>query len=196
MSTATTLFNRYNSLGTVQRGRRLRRAYVGLHGLAFERAQLRFAQAKDLLPKGSAARVSELEVELESLTAKFDKLSKTAKPKSTAPQASVASKYDGYIADIQRYDVDADATVVKKIVDYCGIALRSRDGQLVACSDETERNTVRDSFLIKKLGLKDELAELDALVLAVCETMSKDRMKNRVTFYYLLARNEGQLQNL
>jgi len=47
---------------------------------------------------------------------------------------------------------------VKKIVDHCGIALQSRDGLFVACSDETERNTVRDSWLIKKLGLTGEAA--------------------------------------
>jgi len=30
----------------------------------------------------------------------------------------------------------------------------------------------------------------------VCETMQKDRMKSRVTFYYLVAKNEGKLAAL
>lgn len=110
--------------------------------------------------------------------------------------ATIADKYVSYVQDVRGYDAQADAAVVKKIVDHCGIALQSRDGLFVACSDEAERNTVRDSWLIKKLGLAAETAELDAKVMTVCETMQKDRMKSRVTFYYLLAKNEGKLAEL
>jgi len=105
-------------------------------------------------------------------------------------------KYVSYVQDVIGYDKDAEAVIVKKIVDHCGIALQSRDGLFVACSDEAERHTVRDSWLIKKLGLTAETAELDAKVMTVCETMQKDRMKSRVTFYYLLAKNEGKLASL
>ena len=55
---------------------------------------------------------------------------------------------------------------------------------------------MRDSWLVKKLGLTGETAELDAKVMTVCETMQKDRMKSRVTFYYLLAKNEAKLAAL
>jgi len=109
---------------------------------------------------------------------------------------AIADKYVSYVQDVLGYDKEVDAAVVKKIVDHCGIALQSRDGLFVACSDEAERNTVRDSWLIKKLGLTGELSELDAKVMTVCETMQKDRMKSRVTFYYLLAKNEGKLAAL
>ena len=34
--------------------------------------------------------------------------------------------------------------------------LNDRDSKYVACGDESERNTVRDAFLKKKLGLSDE----------------------------------------
>ena len=111
-------------------------------------------------------------------------------------EAPLADKYVSYVEDVRGYDADVDASIVKKVVDHCGIALQSRDGLFVACSDETERHTVRDSWLIKKLGLTGETAELDAKVMTVCETMQKDRMKSRVTFYYLLAKNEGKLASL
>lgn len=83
--------------------------------------------------------------------------------------------------------------MVKKIVNHLGIALNSQDASLVACSDETERNTVRDSWLKKKLELEGEDADLDAKVMAVCETMKDDKNKCRVTFYYLLAKAEDKL---
>ncbi|MFZ1738689.1 DUF2853 family protein, partial [Sphingorhabdus sp.] len=98
-----------------------------------------------------------------------------------------------WLADVRIYDADADEGVVDKIVKYCGIALQSRDGQLVAMSDKKERETVRENYLKKKLGLTHSDAELDEAVLSVGEIMKADRTKNRVTVYYLLARHFGAL---
>jgi len=179
---------------------------------------------RDLLPT-SSSRVEQLEAEVAELTAVLKTLDKPAKKKAVKKAASkkatsktapakpvakietaavapvkaedvVADKYVSYVQDVLGYDKDADTVIVKKIVDHCGIALQSRDGLFVACSDESERHTVRDSWLIKKLGLTGEAADLDAKVMTVCETMQKDRMKSRVTFYYLLAKNEGKLATL
>lgn len=247
MTVFTKTAEKYNALKPIQSVRRARRAYVGLHGFAFERAQMRLTQAKtmtetlfaNLVVKGealegqaaSAAKdaqdkaektytdtaeklrgvmpsvslggkkdVAKLEAEVKALSVKLGKMkpakAKTvAAPKTTAvkTETSADDKYTSYIADVRGYDADADEAIIRKIVNYCGIALASRDGKFVACSDEAERNTVRDSLLVKKFGLKDEQSELDALVMSVCETMSKDRFKNRVTFYYLLAKSEAML---
>jgi len=46
--------------------------------------------------------------------------------------------------------------------------------------------------MAKKLEITDK-DDAMAKVKAVCETMKPTRMKNRVTFYYLLAKNEGKL---
>lgn len=101
-----------------------------------------------------------------------------------------------YFKAVKKYDADAGEDIVKKIVNYLGIALNSKDASLVACSDETERNTVRDSWLKKKLELEGDDADLDAKVMAVCETMKADKNKCRVTFYYLLAKAEDKLSAL
>jgi len=114
----------------------------------------------------------------------------------TATTSELPESAITYIADVRGYDANADVEIIRKIVNHCGIALKSRDGKFVACSDEAERQTVRESWLVKKLGVSGETAELDAKVMAVCETMQKDRMKNRVTFYYLIAKNEGLLNTL
>ena len=94
---------------------------------------------------------------------------------------------------VENFDAAADEDVVRKITNHCGIALNSRDGKYVACSDEEERNTVRDGFIKKKLELTGSDEELGALVEAVCVEMKPQRMKDRVTFYYLLAKNAGKL---
>ena len=116
--------------------------------------------------------------------------------KKPAAKKGDVERHIPYWEAVQKYDSKADEDVVRKIVNYCGISLNSRDGKFVACTDETERNTVRDGFMKKKLGLKGDDANLDAKVMAVCEHMKKDRLKNRVIFYYLLAQNEKMLGDL
>jgi outer membrane protein OmpA-like peptidoglycan-associated protein len=98
-----------------------------------------------------------------------------------------------WLADVRIYDAGADEGVVNKIVNYCGIALQSRDGQLVAMADPKECETVRENFLKKKLGLSHSDADLDAAIQSVRETMKADRTKNRVTVYYLLSKHFGML---
>lgn len=98
-----------------------------------------------------------------------------------------------WLADVRIYDADADENVVNKIANYCGIALQSRDGQLVAMADAKECETVRENFLKKKLGLSQPDATLDEAIQSVRETMKADRTKNRVTVYYLLSKHFGML---
>ncbi len=117
---------------------------------------------------------------------------KVAKPTTRAPE----NKYAAYEAAVLKYDAEANPAHIKKIVDHLGVALKSRDGKFVACSDPAERETVAKSWLQKKLGVEGDLETLDAKVGAVCATMKDDRMKSRVTFYYLLAKIEGQLETL
>ena len=98
-----------------------------------------------------------------------------------------------YIGDVKRYAEDAGLDHVKKVVNFCGIALRNRDSSLVSCSDEAERNRVRDGFCVKKLDMNTAVAS--AAIETVCQTMKQDRNKQRVTFYYLLANNAGTLDS-
>ena len=99
-----------------------------------------------------------------------------------------------YIEDVKRYAAGASIDHVKKIVNYCGIALRSKDSSLVACSDEAEKNRVRDGFCAKKLDMN--ASDASAAINDVCQAMKADRNKSRVTFYYLLAQNANKLGSL
>ncbi len=94
---------------------------------------------------------------------------------------------EDWLIDVRKYAADADEAVVKAIVGYCGIALQSRDSQLVAFSDRKETDLVRENYCKKKLALTDDDATLDAAIAAVGQRMKADRTKNRVTVYYLLA---------
>ncbi len=96
------------------------------------------------------------------------------------------AKAADYIDDVKRYDASVDEDTVQKICNYLGIALTNRDSSLVSCSDETERNRVRDGYCAKKLGMDTAAAE--AAIEAVCQQMKGDKFKQRVTFYHLLTK--------
>ncbi|MEZ5843193.1 MAG: DUF2853 family protein [Hyphomicrobiaceae bacterium] len=114
---------------------------------------------------------------------------------AAAPTARTKPDAD-HLADVKRFSSEADADVVGAIVRHLGIALRSTDASLVACSSKDELERVRESWLRKKLALEQTDEELDAAIAAICETMKSDRNKHRVTFYYLLAERFGKLDAL
>ncbi len=100
-----------------------------------------------------------------------------------------------YAADVSNFVENPDQTCVDNIVKYCGIALRSsKDAALVASSDKSELDRVRDGFAAKKLGLDTATAEEG--IRKVCEQMKGTRQKSRVTFYYLLAEQTGTMDKL
>ena len=111
------------------------------------------------------------------------KAASAKKAKSATPEKG---SLDAYHADVVGYHKTANRYKVKAIVDHCGIALRTRDGSLVACTDQKEKDTVAKNWCMKKLGMDADKAA--ATVEAVCVEMKGQRFKNRVTFYYLCAR--------
>jgi aquaporin Z len=113
-----------------------------------------------------------------------------AEPMASAARLASAAAAPGgkdWAADVRRYAPDADERTIAGIVRYLGIALQKRDSSLVAFSDKSELDRVRSSFLQKKLALTHPEPVLDEAIMAVGETMKRDRAKNRVTVYYLLA---------
>ncbi|PHR92087.1 MAG: hypothetical protein COA69_08740 [Robiginitomaculum sp.] len=101
------------------------------------------------------------------------------------------AKAADYMDNVKKYDSGASEAVIQKICNYLGIALTNRDSSLVSCSDQTEIDRVVKGFCAKKLG--QNASDAQTACEAVCATMKEDRMKSRVTFYYLLAKNSGGL---
>jgi Protein of unknown function (DUF2853) len=101
-----------------------------------------------------------------------------------------------HTASMTKHAPGADAKHVDAIIKHLGIAMKGTDSQLVACSSKSELETVRESWLKKKLKLTQTDAELDGAVKAICEKMKADHDKSRVAFYYLLAAHFGKLAAL
>lgn len=168
----------------------------------------KFAEAKekvtDLLPTPVSSKT--IDVKLKRVVKKSKsvdlstditaKAKPKAKPAAKKPAKPATDKYAPYATAAMKYDADLNPLHIKKIVDHLGIALSSRDGKLMACSDPAEREIVAKSWLSKKLGVDGDMDVLDAKIGDICHVMKADRMKPRVTFYYLLAKAEGKLEDL
>jgi small subunit ribosomal protein S2 len=113
-------------------------------------------------------------------------------PVEKAKAVPAAEEESEYLRVTREYDAEVDPAIVTKIEKHLGASLTNKDSKYVACSDETELETIVKGFMKKKMGIEDKDAAMEK-VKAVCETMKPTRMKNRVTFYYLLAKNEGKL---
>ena len=95
-----------------------------------------------------------------------------------------------YAADLkEKCGVKADMDLLTKVTIGCGPSIYNADASTVASSDKAELETVKNNFLIKKLGLKDG-PELDAGIDAVIEQYGKStRAKYRAVVYYLLTKH-------
>ena len=92
----------------------------------------------------------------------------------------------------EKCNVNADMNLLTKVTIGCGPSIYNRDAASVSCSDEGELATVKNNYLIKKLGLKDG-PNLDAAIKKVCEKLgSSNRNKYRAMFYYLLCKEFGK----
>lgn len=95
-----------------------------------------------------------------------------------------------YAADLKdKCGVTADMDLLTKVTIGCGPSIYNADSSTVSGSDEKELATVKNNFLIKKLGLKDG-PELDKAIAAVIDQYGKsNKNKYRAVFYYLLTKH-------
>ena len=85
-----------------------------------------------------------------------------------------------------------DMALLTKVTIGCGPAIYDNDAQTVAASDKDELERVKNSFLVKKLGLKDGPALMDGINAAIDTYGKSERNKYRAVFYYLLVKHFGK----
>ena len=83
---------------------------------------------------------------------------------------------------------ELDEARLERILD----AVEARDAATVAATQQHELDTVKNSYLIKKLGLENG-PHLDEAINAVIETYGRsERNKYRAVVYYMLCRHFGK----
>lgn len=97
-----------------------------------------------------------------------------------------------YKEQLTKAGVKVNDELSTKVTIGCGPSIYNADAATVACSQESELETVKNNYLIKKLGLKDD-PKLDAAIKGVCEKIgSSVKNKYRAVFYYMLCVEFGK----
>ena len=85
-----------------------------------------------------------------------------------------------------------DMNLLTKVTIGCGPAIYNDDASTVAATQDAELETVKNNFLIKKLGLSDG-PELMKAIDSVLETYGRsERNKYRAVVYYMLTKHFGK----
>ena len=98
-----------------------------------------------------------------------------------------------YAADIKdKFGQSPDMDLLTKVTVGLGPAIYNLDASKVSGSDEKELNTVKNNFLVKKLGLSDSPALMDAINSVVEKYGKSEKNKHRAVIYYQLTKHFGK----
>ena len=98
-----------------------------------------------------------------------------------------------YASDLKtKCGMEPDMALLTKVTIGCGPSIYNADASTVASSQPAELETVKNNFLIKKLGLSDG-PNLDEAIASGIETYGKsERNKYRAVVYYMLTKHFGK----
>jgi len=85
-----------------------------------------------------------------------------------------------------------DMDLLTKVTIGCGPAIYDADASTVAAGQEHELETVKDNFLVKKLGLADGPHLMDAINQVIDTYGRSERNKYRAVVYYMLTKHFGK----
>lgn len=78
-----------------------------------------------------------------------------------------------------------DDALLDELVGRMRTIVNNKDAVLVSGSDDSELETVRTNYVVKRMGIEDREKGM-AAIKAVADEMSSIRMKNRAAFYYMV----------
>lgn len=94
-----------------------------------------------------------------------------------------------YADDLKsKFGMDPDMDLLTKVTIGCGPSIYNADASTVAGSQPSELETVKENFLIKKLGLPDGPELMDAINSVLGTYGQSERSKYRVVVYYMLTK--------
>lgn len=88
--------------------------------------------------------------------------------------------------------VTPDMDLLTKVTIGCGPAIYNADASTVAAGQDSELETVKNNFLIKKLGLADAPELMDGINAVIEQYGRSERNKYRAVVYYLLTKHFGK----
>ena len=98
-----------------------------------------------------------------------------------------------YASDLKdKCGMSPDMDLLRKVTIGCGPSIYNADASTISGSAQSELDTIKQRFLIKKLGLSDG-PKLDAAINKAMETYGRsNRRKYRAVVYYMLTKHFGK----
>ena len=107
--------------------------------------------------------------------------------------SKLQEKIDLYTEAAGKLSIAIEADLFKLVAKGLGPSIYKEDSELVSSSNQAELETVKKNFLIKKLGLEKDDAEMDTIIQKVIDILgSGNKKKYRALFYYLLVKETGK----
>ncbi|MBC2840710.1 DUF2853 family protein [Robiginitalea sp. SC105] len=98
-----------------------------------------------------------------------------------------------YAADIRdKFQQEPDMDLLKAVTIGLGPSIYNHDSARVSGTDPRELETVRQNFLVGKLGLADSDSLMDAIREVLSIYGKSQRNKYRAVVYYMLVRHFGR----
>lgn len=95
-----------------------------------------------------------------------------------------------YIDDLKnKCKVEPDVDLLTKITIGLGPSIYNKDSSTVSATQASELETVKNNFLIKKLGLTDSNELMDAINQVIDVYGKSNPNKQRAVIYYLLVKH-------
>lgn len=98
-----------------------------------------------------------------------------------------------YAADIkEKFGESPDMDLLTKVTIGLGPAIYNLDASKVSGSDDKELETVKNNYLIKKLGMSDSADLMTAINSVIDKYGRSEKNKHRAVIYYQLCRHFGK----
>ena len=98
-----------------------------------------------------------------------------------------------YARDLRdKCGMEPDMDLLRKVTIGCGPAIYNDDASTIAGSDTKELETIRENFLMKKLGLPDGPELMGGIQESIRIYGRDNRNKYRAVFYYMLTKHFGK----
>lgn len=95
-----------------------------------------------------------------------------------------------YAVDInEKFGVNPDMDLLTKVTIGLGPSIYNLDASKVSGGDEKELETVKNNYLVKKLGLNDGPQLMDAINTILDQYGSSNKNKHRAVVYYMLCKH-------
>ncbi len=88
--------------------------------------------------------------------------------------------------------MNPDMDLLTKVTIGCGPSIYDKDASTVAGTDASELETVKNNFLMKKLGLADSPKLMEAINATIDTYGRSERSKYRAVVYYMLTKHFGK----